>query len=82
VNADTIIELAELCAKQQYADPRDRLAFQVGLLQGEIHELCWQLEDASHANLLDALRRICDAESLSEARDIADEAVSSCGEKA
>jgi len=46
MNADQIInEVAQKASKvYQDADARDRLAYQVGMLQGTIRDLCYQLE--------------------------------------
>ena len=46
MNADKIISQVALQASTIYqdADARDRLAFQVGMLQGQIRDLCYQLE--------------------------------------
>jgi len=46
MNADQIISQVALQASKTYqdADVRDRLAYQVGMLQGTIRELCYQLE--------------------------------------
>lgn len=46
MNADKIISQVALRASTIYqdADARDRLAFQVGMLQGQIRDLCYQLE--------------------------------------
>jgi hypothetical protein len=46
MNADHIINQVALKASTTYqdADVRDRLAYQVGMLQGTIRDLCYQLE--------------------------------------
>ena len=46
MNADQIInEVAQKASKAyQDADARDRLAYQVGMLQGQIRNLCYLIE--------------------------------------
>lgn len=46
MNADQIINTIALKASTAYqdADARDRLAYQVGMLQGQIRDLCYLIE--------------------------------------
>ena len=55
MNADQLIDSADNLARKMYenADPADRLAYQVGLLQGRIRELCYILN-----NTTDELRQL------------------------
>ena len=55
MNAEQLIQSAKELADRMYADahPADRLAFQVGLLQSRIRELCY-----IYQNTADELRNV------------------------
>ena len=55
MDADHLIQSAKELADRMYADadPADRLAFQVGLLQSRIRELCY-----IYQNTADELRNV------------------------
>ena len=55
MNAEQLIQSAQELADRMYADahPADRLAFQVGLLQSRIRELCY-----IYQNTADELRNV------------------------
>jgi len=55
LNAEQLIQSAKELADRMYADahPADRLAFQVGLLQSRIRELCY-----IYQNTADELRNV------------------------
>ena len=55
MNAEQLIQSAKELADPMYADahPADRLAFQVGLLQSRIRELCY-----IYQNTADELRNV------------------------